>query len=354
MSRWNESKMETLHTGPEPRSQDLERLLAQFAARLPTAPSRPFQLPSIQHLDNASVEALERAANVEGLAPKTCSGFAFSYQRFRTFLVERGCVDRFLSGDLALQQQMLEDWIAWLRERGCSRTTINHYWRGLHSVMARIARRMDAPDPTRAIPTPRPSRPHPRFLTRQSLETVLAFVRHHAWPGGVFARLRNTAIIATMGLTGLRLGEILRLDFGDVDLVEDTIRVRAGKGRYGGKDRTVYLPNTAKAALQEYVTQRPRAGTTRFFISTRVNQPISEVTIRRLCREIERQTGIAVRPHALRHTAATLMRQAGIADRLAMEQLGHSSLTMLQRYSHIASGERQREVRRLDKLVMMS
>jgi len=299
-------------------------------------------------MDNVCHEVLERATSVEGLAPKTSSGLAFAYRRFRAFLGEKRCADRFLQGDLAIQQQVLEDWISWMRERGCSRTTINHYWRALHSVMARMARRMGAPDPTNTVPTPRPSRPHPRFLTRESLETVLRFVRHHDWPGGAFARIRNTALIATMGLAGLRLGEILRLDFGDVDLVEGVIRVRAGKGRHGGKDRTVYLPVTVREALEEYVTRRPRSSSTRFFLSTQNGRPIAQVTVRRLCHEIEGRTGIKARPHMLRHTAATLMRQAGIADRLAMEQLGHSSLAMLQRYSHVTSDERKKEVLRLE------
>jgi hypothetical protein len=52
-------------------------------------------------------------------------------------------------------------------------------------------------------------------------------------------------------------------------------------------------------------------------------------------------TGIHVAAHMLRHTCATLMRQAGIADRLSMDQLGHSRLEVLQRYSHVVAGERQ-------------
>jgi site-specific recombinase XerD len=49
----------------------------------------------------------------------------------------------------------------------------------------------------------------------------------------------------------------------------------------------------------------------------------------------------------LRHTYATILRQAGVPDRLSMDLLGHASLSMLQRYSHVESGEHRAAVERL-------
>jgi integrase/recombinase XerD len=95
------------------------------------------------------------------------------------------------------------------------------------------------------------------------------------------------------------------------------------------------------------VRRKRRPATPRFFLSTRGDHAIADVTIRRLCRIVTTQAKIRISPHMLRHTCATLMRQSGIPDRLAMEQLGHSSLHILQRYSHVESGERQRELQRL-------
>jgi site-specific recombinase XerD len=49
----------------------------------------------------------------------------------------------------------------------------------------------------------------------------------------------------------------------------------------------------------------------------------------------------------LRHSYATMLRQAGVSDRVAMELLGHRSLAVLQRYSAIFDGECAAEAGRL-------
>jgi integrase/recombinase XerC len=69
--------------------------------------------------------------------------------------------------------------------------------------------------------------------------------------------------------------------------------------------------------------------------------------VQHIFRGISRALGTSVTPHALRHTYATLLRQAGVPDRIAMDLLGHSSLQMLQRYSHVYNCEREAAAGRL-------
>jgi len=49
----------------------------------------------------------------------------------------------------------------------------------------------------------------------------------------------------------------------------------------------------------------------------------------------------------LRHTYATLLRQSGVADRVSMDLMGHQSLAMLTRYSHVFEPEYELESRKL-------
>ncbi len=77
------------------------------------------------------------------------------------------------------------------------------------------------------------------------------------------------------------------------------------------------------------------------------DQGVAEVTIRRIFKVASRAVGMHVTPHMLRHTFATLLRQSGVPDRVAMDLLGHRDLAMLQRYSHVESGEHLREAARL-------
>jgi integrase len=318
-------------------------------AYLERASLLPMQFPSLQHFLERADAVYIHARQVEGLSTKTIEGYRATVRRFATYLRDTRTEVAFLSGQLPAQVRVLEDWIAWLRSAGANHTTVNHYWRTLHAVLHRIARADGVLVPTGFVATPRPGRAHPRFLSRTALEDVFAFVRNHEWPFGSFERTRNVALIAVMSLGGLRLGEVLRLEFGDIDLVDGRIRVRNGKGTNGGKDRTVYMAPVLGTALAAYVDARRkrRATTTKLFLSTRGGGPMARVAVRRLCTIVTKRSGIKIAPHMLRHTCATLLRQAGIADRLAMDQLGHQSLHVLQRYSHVENGELQREIGRL-------
>lgn len=314
----------------------------------PAGALQPFQLPSLQHFIERVERACVHAAQVEGLSHKTISGYRSATRQFIAYLRATSTESAFLGGQLPMQARILEDWIGWLRNRGANHTTVNHYWRAFHAQITRVARADGMVDPTAHVPTPRPGKPMPRFLTRSALEEIFHFVRHYDW-GSDFTRTRNVALIAVMGLAGLRLGEVLRLELGDINLSDERISIRRGKGRHGGKDRTVYMAPDLAAALGAYLVERRKrqAVSVRVFVSTRADEGIGDVTIRRLFKFVWRRTGIKFAPHMLRHTCATLMRQSGIPDRLAMEELGHSSLAMLQRYSHVENGELQQVMKRL-------
>ena len=311
---------------------------------------RPFQFPSLQHLDERVESACADGLTVEGLSPATTEAYRTAYGRLRLFLVETATAERFLRGNLEEQRQVFEGWIAWIRTSGANHTTVNTYFRNLHGVIIRIARRDGLVDPTALVVAPAPGRPYVRFLTKPTLEEVFAFVRNYQWCGGEFARDRNLAMLAVMALGGCRLGEVVRMEVADVNLGERTIAIKKGKGRRGGKPRTVYMPFALQAALDLYLTRRKARDlvTTTLFVATSADRPIQADTVRRLCSRITTRTGIKVAPHMLRHTAATLMRQSDIADRLAMDQLGHASLVALQRYSHVANGELKQAITKID------
>jgi len=304
----------------------------------------PFQFPSLEHLDERVADVIARAVSVEGLSQKSIRAWRASYRQFRAYLVETGSQDAFTDGQLPVQQRVLEGWIGWLRARGVNHTTVNTYWRALHSGLTRVARQSGVLDPTRFVATPKPGRTLPQFLTRDALERVFRFVRNYQWRGGEFAQVRNVALVAVMALGGCRLGEVLQMEMAHVNCAARAIFIKKGKGPRGGKQRVVVMPPALTAAMAEYLALRARrqVACPQVFVSVDDDDlPISEITVRRLCAVITEKAKIHVSPHRLRHTCATLMRQAGISDRLSMDQLGHSRLDVLQRYSHVVAGERQ-------------
>jgi integrase len=330
--------------GMPPETVALLQQVLSGVAGLPIALQLlPFQFPSLQHLDERVARAIRRAEEVSGLSAKTTAAYRSAYRYFRAYLRSTDEERAFLGGQLLEQRRVLEGWIASLRAQGVTHTTVNTYWRGLHGAFVRIAREDNLTTPTQYVETPRPGKSLPRFLTRTALADVFRFVRNFQWPGGRFQHARNIALIAVMALGGCRRGEVLRMQVEDVDCAEGTIRIKRGKGPRGGKPRVICMPPALVAAMTTYMDLRSdrELATDRVFVSVGADTAIADTTIRRLCRLITTKTGIHVAPHLLRHTCATLMRQAGIADRLSMDQLGHSSLGVLQRYSHVAPGERQ-------------
>lgn len=300
----------------------------------------PFAFPSLSHLDEAVEQAHARMRKIEGLNAATVQWTGTAYRMFRRFLLSAAPYQReFLSGALEAQTRILEVWIAWLRDSRTS-VTINNYWRGLSLVFARINRERGMVNPLVFLAAPKFSRRQARYLTRDAAERVITFVQHHQWSSRL-EQARNLAIIGLLLLAGLRRAEATKLNFADVSVANRTIRIVKGKGRYGGKDRTCYMTPQLRSILASYELQRATqdTGSPSYLLTARGERGISAAVIRHLLQRISEALNLPVTPHALRHTYATLLRQSGVADRISIDLMGHTSLETLQRYSHVYSGE---------------
>ena len=149
--------------------------------------------------------------------------------------------------------------------------------------------------------------------------------------------IRDKAMLELLFSTGLRVGELVKLNRYSVDLKRDEFSVR-GKG---GKIRLVFLSQDAKDALLQYIKKRPDVNEALF---AGVQKSTSEPTKRLSTRQIERlvkryavQAGIAnkVTPHTLRHLFATDLLTNGADIRSVQALLGHSSITTTQIYTHM-------------------
>jgi integrase/recombinase XerC len=157
-------------------------------------------------------------------------------------------------------------------------------------------------------------------------------------PIGVLG-LRNRAILETLYSTGVRVSELAGLNVQDVDADNGLMRV-AGKG---GKQRLVPVGAKALAALEAY-RQALMAETG---IGMYANRPVflnkngGRLTTRSIARVVDKMAracalAMPVSPHAMRHSFATHMLDAGVDLRAVQELLGHSSLSTTQRYTHVS------------------
>lgn len=186
-------------------------------------------------------------------------------------------------------------------------------------------------NPALAIPLPKARRLARGILTESQARRLMA-----APFAGSAIGLRERAILELLYGTGIRLGECVRADVGDLSLFTSTLLVRNGKGR---KDRLVPVAGRAAAALDTYLTNaRSRLTKTvaepALFLS-RYGRRLSDVGLRAIVVRNGRAIGVQLTPHALRHTCATHLLRGGADIRHVQQLLGHRSLTTTALYTRV-------------------
>jgi integrase/recombinase XerC len=174
---------------------------------------------------------------------------------------------------------------------------------------------------------------------------------------------RDKAILELFYASGLRLSELVGLDLDDVNLSARVVRV-LGKGR---KERIVPFNSTAADAIRAWLRDRdvlPHAASTgpasRRSVSDkgRISRPgrrpareplflnyqggrLSTRSVDKLVRRYvsECSTRYGISPHALRHSFATHLLEAGADLRAIQELLGHARLSTTQRYTHVNAAQ---------------
>jgi site-specific recombinase XerD len=181
------------------------------------------------------------------------------------------------------------------------------------------------------------------FLEREELEKLFEVVNRHPLKGK-----RDYAILRTLYSTGLRISELINLDWEQVNLKTLEFRV-IGKG---GKYRIVFLSTDAAEALADYLAARKddlkpvfinhgrgkaKGGGKRQ--SPNENKRITATMVQYLIRNYALRAGLVknVTPHKLRHSFATELLKNGADIRSVQEMLGHSSITTTQIYTHLTN-----------------
>ncbi|MEZ4241306.1 MAG: tyrosine-type recombinase/integrase [Myxococcota bacterium] len=196
-----------------------------------------------------------------------------------------------------------------------------------HPRLLRLARRPRRGRPHhRRRPLPAEGRhPPPRFV---SPDAATDLVEQPA------LSVRDRAALELLYGAGLRVGELCALDRRDVDLTDGGwVRVRRGKG---GKERRVPMGAAAVDAVGALLHAVDGAPEDPLFRNAR-NRRISDRTVRRVVERAGQAVGASgLHPHALRHSFATHLLDAGADLRGIQELLGHASLSTTQRYTHVS------------------
>lgn len=178
------------------------------------------------------------------------------------------------------------------------------------------------------LPYPKVGKKDPLFLTTDEFNRIL---HHFAQKVNKPAGLRNLIIIMFMGLLGLRISSITRMDINDVDLKSKTIRVYEKGTDY---KRVLPLPDVLVSCLAMFVEHHPNQQAPLFL--SKHSKRISEGAMQQLFRNVAAKLNISkkLHPHLFRHTAATyLNKTAGTS--ITQFVLGHARRANTETYTHL-------------------
>lgn len=163
-------------------------------------------------------------------------------------------------------------------------------------------------------------------------------------PGGRTTYPRHAAAVELMACCGLRWGECAGLRIGDVAFLRRRIHVigmtdQAGRWKEHPKTsksrREIPVPAHVLELLSPLAAGRPKSEL--LFTTERGSRPWSGSNWRGLWdRAVDQAGAPAYSPHALRHTAASWLVQAGVPLYDVQRLLGHESFSTTQRYAHLA------------------
>lgn len=185
-------------------------------------------------------------------------------------------------------------------------------------------------DPTVHLSYPRAPRYLPRSLKVAEISRLI-----RSLPRDTLG-LRDRAMVELLYGTGMRRGELARLDIADVDFDQRQVLIREGKGR---KDRLVPLGHKAKEALLEYLERsRPklvRGVESGALFLRRDGGRIHRNHVTGRVHELGRRIRLKLAPHLLRHSCATHLLKGRADIRHIQRLLGHESLQTTERYTKV-------------------
>lgn len=218
----------------------------------------------------------------------------------------------------------IDDYVKQLRKKGNSPATINRKLASLSAMFTDAVERGGCVKKPRIIRQPEPTH-RVRYLAPEEEMMLLSLLRQWKQDATVDA-------VVVLIDTGMRVGELLAMQVKDVDLRENIVSIWQNKG-----DLPRSVPMTAR--VREIIERRcDRSRGLVFF-------DLGRETLRyywdRARSSMDLDDDDQFVPHALRHTCATRLVQAGVSLFVVQKILGHSSITVTERYSHLS----QRDLR---------
>ncbi|MDD9921610.1 MAG: tyrosine recombinase XerC [Boseongicola sp.] len=275
---------------------------------------------------------LAELGSIHGRAEKTVDAYRKDVVGFLTFLQQHkgeGLGTAVLGN---LKTRDMRSWMAFERARGVSARSLARALSAVKNFVAWNAERKGF-DPSAVLMTrsPRFQSKLPRPLDEKAAKHMLDVVKEQSDVDWISKR--DLAVVTLLYGCGLRISEALSLKVSDTP-VSDVLRI-VGKG---GKERVVPVIPAAASAVNSYVSALPFELTEEDLVFRGVRGgPLNARQIQKVMEYARAMLGLpaSATPHAMRHSFATHLLNAGGDLRSIQELLGHASLSTTQAYTAV-------------------
>ncbi|MEB7499246.1 site-specific integrase [Leclercia pneumoniae] len=171
-----------------------------------------------------------------------------------------------------------------------------------------------------------------RALDRQEMRALIQAAKQHQHAS---RRCRDAAIVLTLCGTGLRAGELVKLERRDYD--NGILTVRQGKGR---KYREIHVSDAVDKAIRAWVKVSANEAENALFSPIQRNgktatQPLTTTGLTGILAELQQTAGIArFTPHDMRRTFITRLLEQGVDINTVRQLAGHSDISTTTRYDY--------------------
>jgi integrase/recombinase XerC len=265
----------------------------------------------------------------------TLKAYIADVEEFNSFLRESDIIKK-SDALINVEPETIRTYLSHLYREKVKKVTVNRKIYSLRSFYKYLLRAGKIKNnPAEMVQTAKTEKYMPTFLSVDETFQLLGDQGDNSVSG-----LRDHAMLELFYSSGLRLSELAGLNVTDLDFRQALVKLR-GKGK---KERIVPVGQKALQAIDEYIKKttevRKECDDNLFNNPLFLNARGKRITARSIARIVDAMTvksgiGRKISPHALRHTFATHLLNAGADLRSIQELLGHESLSTTQKYTAV-------------------
>ena len=232
-----------------------------------------------------------------------------------------------------ISQDLVRQYRLWLNRHAIKKNTQNYYLIALRNFLKYLAKRDIETLSADKIELGKQSERQVIFLEENELERLLGAPDQNS-----FKSLRDRAILELLFSTGLRVSGLCGLNRDSINFKSGEFSVR-GKG---GKVRLVFLSDSAKEALKNYLDKRGDIDEALFIRQVKNfnktnNLRLTSRSVERSVKYYATKAGLTkkITPHSLRHSFISNLIQRGCSIYVAKELAGHSQISVTENYAHL-------------------